>query len=69
MTDRAVLDVQARRLHIVVAEREMSLDEFARARGASVPVETLALINQLEPGARLERGQAYKVVTGGPPAR
>ena len=43
----------------------MSLGEFARRYDATVPVTTLALINRLEAGSRLEAGRSYKVVTGG----
>jgi hypothetical protein len=43
----------------------MTLDEFASRHGASVPTETLALINRLDPSARLQAGGSYKVVTGG----
>jgi predicted Zn-dependent protease len=65
LTDRRALEIEPRRLRIVRAERAMTLDELARAHGATVPIETLALINRLEPGARLQAGGAYRVVVGG----
>ncbi len=66
VTDRRVLDVQPRRLGIVRLDRAISLADFARRHGATVPVDTLALINGLDPGERLVAGRSYKIVTGGP---
>jgi len=61
-----VRDVEPARLHVVRPDRSMTLEEFARAYRSSVPVEKLALLNRIEPGARLEAGAPYKIVTGGP---
>lgn len=66
VTDRRMLDVEPRRLHLVRVDRSMDLAEFAKRNGASVPEATLALINRLDAGARLVAGRNYKVVTGGP---
>ena len=45
--------------------RPESLADFADRNGATVPVDTLALINGLDPGETLQPGLSYKVVTGG----
>ncbi len=66
LDDPAVLSVEPRRLRVVRADRATSLAELARRNGATVPVESLALLNQLDETARLEAGQRYKLVTGGP---
>ena len=66
VTDRRVLDVQPRRLRIFKLDRSMTVEDFADRYDASVPVETLRLINGLDPGDRLSAGRSYKVVTGGP---
>jgi predicted Zn-dependent protease len=66
VVDREVLNVEPPRLKIVRPTRSLTLDEFAREYASSVPVNTLALINGLDPEERFEAGRAYKVVTGGP---
>jgi len=65
LRDQATLDAQPKRIRVIRADRDMSLEEFARRYNASVDLETLAKINQLEEGARLESGQLYKIVRGG----
>jgi hypothetical protein len=45
--------------------RPMTLTQLAQERPASVPVATLALINQVEPGTTLAAGQKVKWVVGG----
>ncbi|MCP3979626.1 MAG: M48 family metalloprotease [bacterium] len=65
LTDRRALDVKPARLRVVRVGESLTLEAFARRYDASVPVETLALINRLDPGERLRAGGAYKVVTGG----
>ena len=65
LTDRAALDVEAARLKIVTPPRRMSLDEFARKYRSTASPATLALINDLPEGGRVEAGRPYKVVVGG----
>jgi predicted Zn-dependent protease len=65
LTDRRMLDVLPQRLKIVRPDRSMSLSEFAERYSATAPEATLAIINGLEPGARVEAGRPYKVVQGG----
>jgi predicted Zn-dependent protease len=66
LTDRAKLDVQPRRIEIVTLSGAMTLEEFARRHRSTVEVATLALINQVEPGATLPAGARVKRVVGGP---
>jgi predicted Zn-dependent protease len=67
LTDRRFLDVQPRRVRIVRADRNTSLEALARRHDATVDVKTLALINQLPDGAGVEAGKRYKVVVGALP--
>jgi predicted Zn-dependent protease len=64
VTDRAILDVEPRRLDIVRLDSSMSLAEFARRQDANLPLERLALINQIDDprapiaaGTLVERGE------------
>ncbi len=66
LTDPRKLDVQPRRIHVVRVDEAISLGTFLSRYGSSVDVETVTLINDLEPGQRLTPGRSYKVVTGGP---
>jgi len=65
LTDPAALDVQPRRIRIVHPEQALSVGMLGSRYDASVDADTLALINDLDPGVRLEAGRGYKVVTGG----
>jgi len=65
VTDRRVLDVKPARLEIVRPDEAITLEELARRYAASVDVETLAAINNVDRGALLEAGRPYKVVRGG----
>jgi predicted Zn-dependent protease len=63
LTDPAALAARPARLKVVVVDRAMTLAELA-GRYPGLPVERLAIINQLEPGSRLQPGQKMKVVEG-----
>jgi len=65
LTNQSALDVEPQRLRIVRVDEAMDLQTFAQKHHASVPVETLVLINNLDAGATLETGRSYKIVTGG----
>jgi predicted Zn-dependent protease len=64
ITDPALRNVQPKRIVVVEAPRAMTLADLVQARKASVPLEEIARINAMEPGARLERGQLVKLVSG-----
>ena len=65
LTDRRALEVQPARLRVIRVDQAQTLEAFSKRYRSSVPIETLALINRLDPGERLRAGGAYKVVTGG----
>jgi predicted Zn-dependent protease len=65
LTDPAALQVEPQRLKVVALSTPTTLEEFARRHGSTVPLDRLALINRVDPGARLEAGRSYKVITGG----
>jgi predicted Zn-dependent protease len=66
LTDKAALAVEPFRLEIVTLDRALSLDEFVRRYPSGVPLETVALINQVDAGARFESGAVVKRVVGKP---
>jgi predicted Zn-dependent protease len=66
LTDRRALEVEPARLAVVTLDRDMTLEEFARRVPSSVSLDELALLNRVEPVARLGRGELVKRVVGGP---
>jgi predicted Zn-dependent protease len=58
-------EVQPKKLKLVDLERNLSVAEFARRYPSSVPVATVALLNQVEPTGTLKAGQLAKQVVGG----
>lgn len=62
LTDPSAINVEPRRLDIVRVSSPMSVDEFAQRNQTSVDVQTLALINGLDPGERLDSGLWKRVV-------
>jgi predicted Zn-dependent protease len=64
VTDRAILDVQPRRLAIVAAPRAMSVEQFDREFPSSGGIEPFLLVNNLQAGALLKRGQLVKRIRG-----
>lgn len=64
-TDPGVLDMQPARIELVRVESETTLAELYRRQGSSRSLEEIALLNDLQPNARLARGDLVKMVTGG----
>lgn len=65
VNDRSILNVQPRRIDIVTLNQTASLAEFNTRYPSTVPLPTLALVNQLDsPSARLESGALVKRVVG-----
>jgi predicted Zn-dependent protease len=65
LTDAGALARQPRRLAIVVVPRAMTLVEFDRASPSAIPIEELALINQLAgPQAVMPAGFRAKRIVG-----
>ncbi len=65
LTDARYLDVQPKRLELVSLERQMALQEFARAYPSTVELATLGLINGLSANELLPGGELAKRVVGG----
>jgi predicted Zn-dependent protease len=65
LTDSRMLSVQPKRIEIVQLKGSMSVETFAQRNRASVPPETIAILNGVEPGQKLDGGASYKVVRGG----
>ena len=64
LTDPQALAVQPMRMSIERVGRSMTLQEFQAGSPSSVPLEELALINQMQPDTVLQAGQLVKRVTG-----
>lgn len=67
LTDRAALNVQPMRLDIIEVSRAGSIADLVRSRGAPVPAEDLALLNNVDAEETLAAGTLVKWVTGSPP--
>jgi predicted Zn-dependent protease len=65
LTNARDLSVQPKRLDIVTLPQAMTIEEFARRYPSTVSVQTLAIVNGVEPGQRLEAGRKAKRVVGG----
>ncbi|HYU34903.1 MAG TPA: M48 family metalloprotease [Thermoanaerobaculia bacterium] len=64
VSDRRLLSVEPQRLDIVTLPNAMTLQEFASRYPSSVDLQTLAIINQAEPGTRFPAGTEVKRVVG-----
>jgi predicted Zn-dependent protease len=64
LTDRRYLEVRPKKLAIVDVPRAMSLRVFADRYPSTVPLETLAIINEVAVDGTLEPGPAKRVVGG-----
>lgn len=62
LTDPAKLSVQPMRLKIESTPSAMSLEEFNRRFPSVVPIETVALINQMDPATQVPAGRLIKRV-------
>lgn len=66
LTDPAVLAVQPWHVQIVTVRQSMTVEEFARAYPGPVPVATVALVNNMDPGDRFAAGSLAKRIVGDP---
>ena len=64
MTDPAILRVQPRRVTVVTIPRAMTVAEFVAAYPGPVGVKELALLNNVDEGARFAAGERVKRVVG-----
>lgn len=65
LDDPAALAVQPAHVQIVKVPRDMTVAEFNAQFPSSVPVETVALVNGVPDGGKLEAGHAAKRIVGG----
>jgi predicted Zn-dependent protease len=66
LTDQSALSVQPMRLQVVTLDRAMNLEQFNQRYPSPITVETLAIMNQIDPGATLPSGTLVKRVVGEP---
>lgn len=65
LNDPAALNVQPARIELVRLPRDLTLEQFNTQYPSSVPIETIAIINELQPGQSTRAGQTLKRVVGG----
>lgn len=65
LTERWALEVEPRRIDVVIPDGEMTLAEFNQRYPSTVPVREIALLNQLGEGETLAAGKSAKRVVGG----
>ncbi len=63
--DSAVLNVKPGHIDVVKLRRAMTLREFMSSHRTSADIETLSLINQLEPDQQVPAGTRVKRIVGG----
>lgn len=71
LTDSRYLSVAPSRIQLRKLQRPMTVDDLVRTYGSDVPAGTLAVINEVEDGQRLQAGTEVKLVGGGklPPGK
>ncbi len=68
LRDQSKINVQPARVELVKTPRQMTLEQFNAQYPSTVPIEQLAIINQLEgPSAVVPAGHTLKRVVGGRP--
>ena len=68
LTDSAALSIQPAKIQLVRADSEMTVEQFNQRFPSNLKVEELALINGFDDkNGRMQPGQRYKRVVGGPP--
>jgi predicted Zn-dependent protease len=65
LTDPAAINVQPAKIALVTVSQAMTIDQFQAQYPSSVPKETIALINGIEPNAQIPAGKRMKRVQGG----
>ena len=69
LTDPRLRELQPARIELIEVREPDSLRALYQRDPASVSLQEIALLNQLEPEARLARGELVKWVRGGGEAR
>ncbi|MFL5401620.1 MAG: M48 family metalloprotease [Gemmatimonadales bacterium] len=70
LRDQSKINVQPAKVELVRLNRSMTLEQFNAQYPSSIPIEQLAIINEVEgPSAALSAGRTVKRVVGGPKQR
>ena len=70
LTDPGALSVQPAKIQVVRVDSEMTVEQFNQLFPSNLKLEELALINGFDDkNGRLQAGQKYKRVVGGPPVQ
>ncbi|HYV67670.1 MAG TPA: M48 family metalloprotease [Myxococcales bacterium] len=70
LTDPAALSVQPAKIQIVRVDSDMTVEQFNQRFPSNLKVDELALINGFgDKNGRMQAGQRYKRVVGGPPVQ
>jgi predicted Zn-dependent protease len=64
LIDQKLLNCQPMRLKLVKLDRAMTLEQFNQKNPSSIPMQTLSIINQADPGELLKAGQVVKRIIG-----
>lgn len=64
LTDQSALNQQPKRVQLVRVPRAMTLEEFYQQYPSTVPIEQIALINDLQAGQTIAAGTTVKRVVG-----
>ncbi|HEU4697729.1 MAG TPA: M48 family metalloprotease [Gemmatimonadales bacterium] len=62
LTDPSKINVQPKKIELVKLPRAMTIEEFNQQYPSSIPVEMLAIINEVQPGVRMDAGVTVKRV-------
>jgi predicted Zn-dependent protease len=66
LRDRSKLNVEPARIELVKVSRQMTLEQFNAQYPSTIPIEQLAIINELEgPADEIQAGRMVKRVVGG----
>jgi predicted Zn-dependent protease len=65
LRERWALDVEPRRIEVVVPRQDMTLEQFTSAYPSTVEASTVAIINQIQKGDTFKAGRQAKRVVGG----
>jgi len=65
LRERWALDVQPRRVDVVVPRRDLTLADFMERYPSTVPQSTIAIINQIDDGDTFKARRQAKRITGG----
>jgi predicted Zn-dependent protease len=62
LDDPKALNVRASRVRVIRLKEDMTVEQFAKEFPSDAPVETVALINHVQPGGTLKKGRLAKRV-------